>query len=329
MKMLMPNILVRGNSRTNQGGRHPPKRRASTLLMTLVYMIMFASLASSMVAFSQANMAVQDAENDADQALIAAESGISFLMLQFKTVGMPAVKDGSLAATLVDGTAATALWSGSNIQSITQPGTNNPSNNGIAVQLVSALNSSQALTSSITAPSGTGDLNVPAIKVDSSNSKATYALKVQWDNTPGLSNPRAIQVPIANTTPQQYTTYPGVVVLDCTSAGTSGNVTRSVSMQVWIQKTLKYAVYSNVAIQLGKDVRVVGDIASTYSGTGKGPPIQMFSDFHYLPNMSQMENDLRQPPRPFSTPTTPPLPIASARPTPSPSMPPPPPVSRI
>ncbi len=63
-------------------------------------------------------------------------------------------------------------------------------------------------------------------------------------------------------------------------------------MDVWIQKTLKYAVYSNVAIQLGKNVRVVGDIASTYTGTNKGPPIQMFSDFHYLPNMSSLDNEL-------------------------------------
>ena len=56
-------------------------------------------------------------------------------------------------------------------------------------------------------------------------------------------------------------------------------------MDIWIQKSLKYAVYSNVAIQLGKNVRVIGDVASTYTGTNKGPPVQMFSDFHYLPNL--------------------------------------------
>jgi len=47
-----------------------------------------------------------------------------------------------------------------------------------------------------------------------------------------------------------------------------------------------------VAIQLGKNVRVIGDIASTYNGTSKGPPVQSFSDFHYLPNMSSLETDL-------------------------------------
>ena len=56
-------------------------------------------------------------------------------------------------------------------------------------------------------------------------------------------------------------------------------------------KTLKYAVYSNVAIQLGKDVRVVSDIASTTPAPARAHH-RVFSDFHYLPNMSQMENDL-------------------------------------
>ena len=113
MKMLTWNTMPRGYARTKRA-----VRRASTLLMTLVYMIMFASLASSMVAFSQANMAVQDAENDADQALIAAESGMSFLMLQFKTVGMPAIKEGNINNI----TTPSVLWSGTSIEYLTQPG---------------------------------------------------------------------------------------------------------------------------------------------------------------------------------------------------------------
>ncbi len=265
---------------------HAGLRRASTLLMTLVYMIMFASLASSMVAFSQANMAVEQGENDADQALIAAESGMSFLVLQFKSVGMPAIREGNIMTMATP----SQLWSGTKVESVAGT-TANPNNNGIAVQLAASFNSDQAISTTITAPSGTGTLNVPPIKVDSVNSTASYTLSVAWD-TSGSSNPGPQQVPIANTNPQQYTSYPGVLVLDCKSVGTCGNVSRTVSMQVWIQKTLKYAVYSNVAIQLGKNVRVVGDIASTYTGTNKGPPVQMFSDFHYLPNESQMETDL-------------------------------------
>ena len=60
---------------------------------------------------------------------------------------------------------------------------------------------------------------------------------------------------------------------------------RAVQMDITMSKQLKYAVYSNVAIQIGKNVRVQGDVASAYAGTNKGPPIQMFSDFHYIKNL--------------------------------------------
>jgi len=248
--------------------------RGSTLLMTLVYTLMFGALASSMVAFSQGNMVVQQAETDADQALVAAESGMSYLLLQFRTVGLPAIKEGNIASM----TTPSLLWAGTKIESITFTGTSNNNNNGIAVQLAAALNASGALTSgSVITPAGTNPLTAPAIKVDPANSNATFTLSVAWDP----SNPHAI----AGTN----TSY---CLLKCTSTGTSNYISRSVTMDVWIQKTLKYAVYSNVAIQLGKNVRVKGDIASTYTGTDKGPPVQMVSDWHYIANKASIDTDL-------------------------------------
>ena len=101
--------------------------------MTLVYMLMFAALASSMVAFSQGNMAVQEGELDASRALNTAESGMSFLMLQFRVAPEPIIKEGSIANMATP----SLLWSGSNIEGIS-------GNSGIAVSLVSSLNASRA-----------------------------------------------------------------------------------------------------------------------------------------------------------------------------------------
>ena len=80
--------------------------------------------------------------------------------------------------------------------------------------------------------------------------------------------------------------------LHVTSMGKCSNVMRAVTMDIKISKQLKYAVYSNVAIQIGKNVRVQGDVASAYSGTNKGPPVQMFSDFHYMANSTGVDDDL-------------------------------------
>lgn len=243
------------------------RRRGSVLLMTLFYALLFASLACSMVAYSTGNMQVEQAQTDANRALMAAESGMSYLMLQFKQVTLPAITEGSIASM----SSPSTLWSGATVESIA-------GNKGIAVALAGALNSSGAFSGSpVSTPTGTAPLLVPAIAVDAANDSSTFTLTVAWDS----SNPQTLAG-----------TNTSIVVLHCTSVGQSNHTSRTVSMDVWIQKTLKYAVYSNVAIQLGKNVRVIGDIASTFNGTTKGPPVQMFSDFHFLPNSAAMDNDL-------------------------------------
>jgi hypothetical protein len=242
-------------------------RRGSILIMTLIYSLMFAALASSMVAFSYGNMAVQQAESDANRSLAAAESGMNFLRQQFRNITLPAISEGSIANMPTP----SQLWSSTAVEGIS-------GNKGIAVALKDALNASGAYSSTVlTAPSGTNPLNVPAIVVDPAGDGSSFTLSITWD----AANP---QLPAGALTP--------AVVLHAKSVGKSGSISRTVSMDFWIQKQLKYAVYSNVAIQVGKNVRVVGDIASTYAGTGKGPTVQVFSDFHYLANMSSIDSDL-------------------------------------
>ncbi len=125
------------------------ERRGSTLMMTLVYVLLFASLASSMVAFSQGNVMVQQADTDTKLALMAAESGMSFLVQKMGSAPMPVIKEGSVA-NMVSPYTVTTLWSGTNVEGVT-------GNNGIAVSLASALNGSGAWASGVTgAPTPTG-----------------------------------------------------------------------------------------------------------------------------------------------------------------------------
>ncbi|HVX85143.1 MAG TPA: hypothetical protein VH253_10045 [Phycisphaerae bacterium] len=241
--------------------------RGSVLIMTLIYSLMFAALASSMVAYSYGNMSVQQAESNSTRALAAAESGMNFLRQQFHNITLPSITEGSISSM----STPSQLWSSASVEGIS-------GNKGIAVALASALNSSGAFSSaSVNAPSGTSPLNVPAVIVDPNGDQSSFTLSLSYD----AANP---QTPASAATP--------AIVLHAKSVGAAGNISRTVTMDFWIQKQLKYAVYSNVAIQLGKNVRVVGDIASTYPGTGKGPTVQMFDDWHYLPNMSQLDTDL-------------------------------------
>jgi len=248
----------------------PRATRGSTLMLTLVYILMFSALASSMVAFSQGNVMVQAADTDQKVALIAAESGMSFFVsaLQGATTKLPIITEGNISSM----SNTTLLWSGTKIENITN-------NNGIAVTLASAINSMKpwgSSSTSATAPSGTSPLSVPAISIDAGNSPASFTLSATYDPTTRLFT-------------NSSTSY---VIIHLKSIGQCNNVSRTVTMDVDVAKELKYAVYSNVAIQLGKNVHVIGDIASTYAGTGKGPPIQMFSDFHYLTNSGNIDSSL-------------------------------------
>jgi hypothetical protein len=238
-------------------------------MMSLIYVLMFGALASSMVAFSQGNVMVEQSDRDTKCALMAAESGMSFLLQKISTASLPIIKEGDISKV----SPASTLWSGTKIESITN-------NNGIAVSLASVLNSSGAWSSGVTGattPTGTNPLTTAPIRLDASNTPATFSLSVAWD--------------AGNPYPATSTSIP-YCVLHLTSTGQSNLISRSVTMDVWIQKKLNYAVYSNVAIQLGKNVHVVGDIASTYASTDKGPPVQMFSDLHYLANSGNIDNSL-------------------------------------
>src|SRR5678816_4413604 len=82
------------------------------------------------------------------------------------------------------------------------------------------------------------------------------------------------------------------LILHYTSTGKCSGIMKSVTMDVTMEKKLKYAIYSNVAIQIGKNAVVEGDIVSTLTGFQKGPPVWMLSDFRALSNMSTLDTDL-------------------------------------
>ena len=241
-------------------------RRGSVLLMTMVYLLLFGAMATVMYALSVGNIQVERAETHAQEALAAAESGMSYLLLQIKTVNKPVITEGNISTMAQP----LLLWNGTNVESMS-------GNNGIAVNLAAAFNANGAFTGNpVSTPSGSNALSVPAMVVDPAGDGTSFTLSVAWDS----GNPHAVAG--ANTS---------YLVLHLTSVGKSGGISRTVTMDVWVQKVLKYAVYSNVAVQLGKNVIISGDVASAYGGTDKGPPVQMFSDWRYLPDSNSLEND--------------------------------------
>ncbi len=235
--------------------RRPAQRRGSSLLMALMYVTLFGALAASMTLFAGATLEDSAANDRSTRAYAAAESGISYLMLQFKMLaqktpgtggGLPITASGAITPAI-----ARTLFYGTG---------------GLAPNLAAQLNGTTNLQGRSVIYNAT-TINIPPIKMFSSIDDSAFCLSIVQD----AANP---------------------LVLHATSIGKCSGVMRAVQLDIAMSKQLKYAVYSNVAIQFGKNIRVQGDVASTYAGTNKGPPIQSFSDFHYIKNLSSVDTDL-------------------------------------
>jgi hypothetical protein len=252
--------------------RCPMPRRGSVLLNVMMFVIMVGAMASVIRSYSVGNVVLGAAEGDSTRALVAAESGMSYLLLQTRMAPMPIITEGAIG-NMGD---HDLLWAGTNIQGRT-------GNNGIAVQLAGAINQCASFvnsTSTVAIPAGSLPLVTPAIAVDPATGDCSnFTLTVEWDGT------------YIHPTSQ---TIPSHVLLRLTSVGTSGHVSRRVTMDVAIQKTLRYGMYSNIAIQLGKNTVVTGDIVSKLTTFTKGPPVWMLSDFTRLTDQSLLDTKLEQ-----------------------------------
>ncbi len=225
-------------------------RRGSSMLMALMYVVLFGALAASMTMFSTSTLDVSAGNERSIRAQMAAESGISWLMLQFKILSqngkLPVTSSGTISNTI-----ARTLFSGTG---------------GLAPNLAAQVNGTTNLQGKTVINNAT-TVQIPPIKLYSSIDDSQFCMSIVQDS----STPTTLHV---------------------TSMGKTSGVMRSVQMDISMSKQLKYAVYSNVAIQIGKNVRVQGDVASAYAGTNKGPPVQMFSDFHYMNDLSSVDTDL-------------------------------------
>ena len=112
--------------------RHSMPRRGAVLLTALVFVILIGAMASVIYSYSMGNMVLGEAEADSARALVAAESGMSYLLLQIRMTPMPIILQGSIGD--LDTSQLSVLWTGTNIEGL------GSSNNGIAVQLANAIN---------------------------------------------------------------------------------------------------------------------------------------------------------------------------------------------
>ena len=136
---------------------------------------------------------------------------------------------------------------------------------GVAPNLAAQLNGTTNLQGRTVLWNST-TISIPPIQLFGSGDATSFCLKIEQQADP--------------------------TILKVTSTGRCCGVMRSVTMNMTIEKKLKYAIYSNVAIQIGKNAVVEGDVVSTLTSFSKGPPVWTLSDFRALSNQTNLDNDL-------------------------------------
>ncbi len=70
-------------------------------------------------------------------------------------------------------------------------------------------------------------------------------------------------------------------VVQVKATGVARDARRALSMEFYLQKTMKYGVISRIPIQLGKNTTVDGDICMAATPGGSTPPVLAISDFRF------------------------------------------------
>ena len=253
----------------------PPRvrRRGVTSILSMMFLVMFGSLAMAMAVVAQGNLRTADSSLRVSRAMSAAEAGLVFAARRLQSEGGRFV----IEKGVIDDDFAAELWLGTYDESsdgavdVEDPDgytvTNPPSS------IVAALLDAH-LADDHTIVVESGDSSLPAI-----------------DETYGTLYARPITLSDEANAPYfrlKYELVDGEPLVRVTSQGVDGDIVRTLQMDFAIEKKIEYAVISPNRIMIGKNVRVEGPLGSRYGlvegelDTANGDPLVMRSDFYYL-----------------------------------------------
>lgn len=231
------------------------------LLMAMLFLAVFASLAAAMALVAQGNLRSADTTHRANRALAAAETGVTFARYRLAEIAVNHTTDkGEIDAQL-----ATTMWA------------------SISSQFNAALVGEAHYDDGWIATSD--ESSAPRFQIQSQQhpiSGEDYgAARYQRDpyNAGGGDNAfTADGLPVTAANPIE----PWWVRLTVT--GEDQGVTRTISLDLEIDKKVRFAILSRNRVMIGRNVIIKGPIGSNYTQVDvkHGHPVQMRDNFHGL-----------------------------------------------
>lgn len=254
-----------------------PHQSGVALLLVLMMLGIFASLAAAMAMVSQTNLRSAATHHRAQEAMVAAEAGVTFALHRLNAIAaQPAhwTEKG-----VIDGDEARQRWA------------------AIRTQFVASLQAESHYVG------GQGPYRVA---LGSGDAAPRFELNVlqhplaQHDYTSDFYNRPPYNI---NDGSNDFTADGNAVAADnpvderwvrLTVTGTADDLERTVVMDVQLLKTVEYAILSRNRIMIGRNVMIDGPLGSHYTLVDEphGHPIQMRDNFHGLtPSLDAALND--------------------------------------
>jgi len=270
-------MISRTLQHTSVRSRIIARRRGVASVLSMMFLVVFSSLAAAMAVVAQGNLRTADSAIKVSRAMSAAETGLVFAANRLKAESKRFV----VTKGVVDADFAEALWLGSI----------NPSTHGE----VTVLPPTGYTTT--TPPDGImeavrdahladahsiviepGDSSLPSIAT------GTGTLRVRPIALTGADDSPYFRL--------KYELLDDAPYVRVTSQGVDGDITRTLQLDFKLTKRIEFAVLSVNRIMIGKNVLVEGPLGSRYGlkdgelDTPNGDPLVMRSDFYHLdPNL--------------------------------------------
>lgn len=251
------------------------QRRGVTSVLSMMFLVVFSSLAAAMAVVAQGNLRTADSAIKVSRAMSAAETGIIFASNRLKAESKRFV----VTKGVVDADFAEKLWLGTYTGTDGEVTVLPPTNYSTSTPpsgIIEAVRDAHLadLHSLVVEP---GDSSLPAITTGTGTLRTRPIALADPTTNPGEPYFRL-----------KYELLENVPYVRVTSQGVDGDITRTLQLDFKLVKKIEFAVLSVNRIMIGKNVLVTGPLGSRFglkSGeldTPNGDPLVMRSDFYHL-----------------------------------------------
>ncbi len=262
---------------------HRHRQRGVAAILSMMFLVILASLAAAMAIVSQGNIATADSHIRINRALAAAETGMEFIIFRLRQATLRVTTtDG-----LVDASNAENLWDQIRDELLFEFSAeehNDVDESGNPAGEPSVIDGSILHVGPIRLGEGEPKFRVtftPHPDLENEDYDAPYYQRPPYDS---------MDPPVSSSNPLDLTWIR--VRVEAWDGPQDREIVRSIQMDFRIEKKIRYALLSSSRVMIGRNVMIDGSIGSRFTEVHleNGHPIQMVSDFRGL--NSSLDTDL-------------------------------------